>query len=237
MSFLSRYQQGEHFAVWAELNALGEDVRARKIRDDAYAVASETMRRARVNIQTLAGDRPDCFRPPAKRTADRLKAFEKQLQGKLPFSLHAWWMHVGEVALPGLVVFALDPACIFKPDPPFFPPRRAWETSVEAWRRTLLAGGKTPEETEAELATAIAEFEAQDEEYDALADIPFDPRCRHPLTPDDLAIAGIKRGTCNVLLPQPTADFPLENAEGAPFFVPWLRQYFRDAGDGRLLPL
>jgi hypothetical protein len=237
MTFLARYRQGEEVAVWAELNALGEDVRARKIRDDAYAVATETMRRARVNIQTLAGDRPDCFRPPAKRTTETLKALEKQLQGKLPFSLHAWWMHVGEVVLPGLVVFALDAASVYKPDPPFFPPRGAWQTSIEAWRRTLIAEGKTPEETEAELATAIAEFEAQDEEYDVLADIPFDPRYRHPLTPDDLAIAGIKRGTYNVLLPQATADFPLENADGAPLFVPWLRQYFRNVDDGRLLPL
>ena len=230
MTYLERYLQGEREAVWAELNALDENVFARKIRDDARAVAMETMRRARVNIQTLGGP----FRPPPKRTADTIKALEKTLRGKLPLSLHAWWLHVGEVSLPGLIVFPLDPASIYKPDPPFFPPRQAWQTSIEAWRRSLLAEGNSAEQTEAKLATAIAEFEAQDEEYDVLADTPFDSRHRHPLTPDDLAIAGIKSGTCNALLPQPTADFPLENAEGTPLFVTWLRQFFRIAG---LLPL
>jgi len=233
MTYLERYQQGDYEAVWAELTALGEDVMARKIRDDARAVAMETMRRARSNIQTLGGP----FRPPPKRTADTIKALEKQLRGKLPLSLHAWWLHVGEVALTGLIVLPLDPASIFKPQPPFFPPRRAWETSIEAWRRTLLAEGNSPEQAEAAMAAAIAEFEAQDEEYDVLAEIPFDPRHRHPLIPDDLATAGIKDGTYNVLLPQPTADFPLENAEGAPLFVPWLRQSFSRMDAAGLLPL
>ena len=233
MTFLERYQLGECETVWAELNALGEGVLARKIRDDARAVAMETMRRARCNIQTLGGP----FRPPPKRMADTLKALEKQLRGKLPYSLHAWWLHVGEVALPGLVVFAFDPASLFKPQPPFYPPRRAWETSIEAWRRSLLAEGNSSEETEAKLAASIAEFEAQDEEYDVLADIPFDPRHRHPIMPDDLAIAGIKGGTYDVLLPQPSADFPLENTEGATLFVPWLRRFFRSTDNAGLLPL
>jgi hypothetical protein len=230
MTYLERYQQGEHEAVWHELQALGEGVCARKIRDDARAVAIETMRRARLNIQTLGGP----FRPAPKRTADTIRALEKQLRGKLPLSLHAWWLQVGEVALPGLVVFPLDPASIFKPQPPFFPPRRAWETSIEAWRRTLLSEGKSLSEAEAVMATAIAEFEAQDEEFDRLADLPFDPRLRHPLMPDSLSLAGIKDGTCNVLLPQPTADFHLENAEGSPLFVSFLRRFFDSPG---LLPL
>ncbi len=233
MTFLERYQQGEEVAVWAELTAMGEGIMARKIRDDVRDVAMETMRRARVNIQTLGGE----FRPPPKRTADTIKALEKHLRGKLPFSLHAWWLHVGEVLLPGLVVFPLNPQAIYKPDPPFFPPRRAWETSIEAWRRQLRAEGNSPEETEAKMASAIAEFEAQDEEYDILAELPFDPRPRHPLMPDPLAQAGIKDGTWNVLLPQPTADFALENAGDNVYFVPWLRQYFEAANNPALLPL
>jgi hypothetical protein len=222
MTYLERYQQGEHEAVWTELQALGEGVFARKIRDDARAVAMETMRRARLNILSLGGP----FRPAPKRAADTIKALEKQLRGKLPLSLHAWWLQVGEVNLPGLVVLPLDTASLFKPQPPFFPPRRAWETSIEAWRRTLLAEGKSLPEAEAIMASAIAEFEAQDEEFDRLADLPFDPRLRHPLMPDDLAQAGIKDGTCNVLLPQPAADFPIENADGSPLFVPFLRRFF-----------
>lgn len=233
MTFLERYQQGEEIAVWAELTAMGEQVMARRIRDDVRNVAMETMRRARVNIQTLGGE----FRPPPRRTPGTIKALEKQLRGKLPFSLHAWWLHVGEVVLPGLVVFPLNPDALYRPQQPFYPPRRAWETSIEAWRRQLRSEGLGPEETEARMASAIAEFEAQDEENDILAELPFDPRPRHPLMPDPLAHAGIKDGTWNVLLPQPTADFPLENAGDGICFVPWLRQYFQAANKPALLPL
>jgi hypothetical protein len=122
----------------------------------------------------------------------------------------------------------LDPGSIFKPPPPFFPPKGAWETSVEAWRRTLLAEGNSPEQTEAKMASAIAEFEAQDGENELLAAVPYDPRFRHQLTPDDLATLGY-----NVLLPHTAADFPLENAEGKPLFVTWLRRHLQAPG---LLP-
>jgi hypothetical protein len=69
-------------------------------------------------------------------------------------------------------------------------------------------------------SAAIVEFEAQDRENERLAAIPFTPGFRHQLTPDDLITTGY-----NVLLPQPTADFPLENAEGTPLFVDWLRRH------------
>lgn len=214
MTFLERYQQGDHVAVWAELNDLGEAVYGRKIRDDARAVAMETIRRAKQSLIAIGAN----IRPPHKRTADTLKALEKQLQGKLPHSLHAWWLQIGEVSHEAITIFPLEPKSIFKPPPPFFPPKGAWQTSIEAWRRSLRAEGHSPEDTEAKLAAAIAEFEAQDIENERLAAIPFDPRFRHQLTPDDLATPG-----CNVLLPQPAADFPLENAAGSPLFVTWLR--------------
>ena len=216
MTYLDRYQQGDCEAVWAELQALGEEVNSRKLRDDARAVAMETMRRARANLTTMGAK----IRPPHKRTAETIKALEKQLQTKLPLSLHAWWLQIGEVASDELTILPLDAKSIFKPPPPFFPPKDAWQTSNEAWRRTLLAEGNSPEETEAKLAAAIAEFEAQDRENERLAALPFTPGFRHQLTPDDLITTGY-----NVLLPQPTADFPLENAEGTPLFVAWLRRH------------
>lgn len=216
MTYLERYQQGDREAVWAELQALGEEVNSRKLRDDARAVAMETMRRARASLTAMGAK----IRPPHKRTADTIKALEKQLQGKIPLSLHAWWLQIGEVASEELTILPLEPKSLFKPPPPFFPPKGAWQTSIEAWRRTLRAEGNTPEETEAKLASAIAEFEAQDLENERLAAIPFTPGFRHQLTPEDLITSGY-----NVLLPQPTADFPLENAEGTPLFVDWLRRH------------
>jgi hypothetical protein len=55
LSFYDRYQAGEHQQVWSELVALGDDVRQQPVYADALAVANETMRRARANIETLIG--------------------------------------------------------------------------------------------------------------------------------------------------------------------------------------
>ena len=52
-SFLDRYQQGEYEEVWRDLMALGEQVRIEPLYADALAVARETMRRARYNIELL----------------------------------------------------------------------------------------------------------------------------------------------------------------------------------------
>ena len=52
-NLLRRYQAGEHEAVWAEMMALGPEVRKPAYADDAWAVARETMRRARHNIELI----------------------------------------------------------------------------------------------------------------------------------------------------------------------------------------
>lgn len=51
--YLERYLAGEHQLVWAELQALGAAVREEPLYSDALAVARETMRRARANIELL----------------------------------------------------------------------------------------------------------------------------------------------------------------------------------------
>ena len=52
-SLFNRYVNGEHEAVWEELSILGSNVRRLQHVDDAISVARETMRRVRVNCQTL----------------------------------------------------------------------------------------------------------------------------------------------------------------------------------------
>lgn len=52
-TFLERYQAGERVAVWDELVALGEGVRHKLYYADAVAVAAETMRRARHNVELI----------------------------------------------------------------------------------------------------------------------------------------------------------------------------------------
>ena len=50
---LERYQNGEQREVWRDLVALGERVRDAEVFPDAQAVASETMRRARHNVESI----------------------------------------------------------------------------------------------------------------------------------------------------------------------------------------
>lgn len=52
-TYLERYLAGEYEQVWTELVALGEQVRAEPLYADAWAVACETMRRVRANIERL----------------------------------------------------------------------------------------------------------------------------------------------------------------------------------------
>jgi hypothetical protein len=52
-SYLDRYKQGAYEQVWRELMQLGPDVREEPVFNDAEAVAQETMRRVRQNIEIL----------------------------------------------------------------------------------------------------------------------------------------------------------------------------------------
>jgi hypothetical protein len=52
-TLIERYQSGEHEQVWADLVSFGPRVREKQYLPDAQAVAQETMRRARHNVETL----------------------------------------------------------------------------------------------------------------------------------------------------------------------------------------
>jgi hypothetical protein len=52
-TLLSRYEAGEHEAVWADMMALGARVREAPYFEDAWAVAREAMRRARHNVELI----------------------------------------------------------------------------------------------------------------------------------------------------------------------------------------
>ena len=52
-TYLERYTNGEWAEVWADLVALGAKVSQKRVLPDAEAVADETMRRARHNLEVL----------------------------------------------------------------------------------------------------------------------------------------------------------------------------------------
>src|SRR5947209_6412431 len=75
--YLERYRAGEHEAVWKELNALGPGVFEAPVHEDALAVARETMRRARHNVELLI----ERLAARGYRFADSVSAAEDQVSG------------------------------------------------------------------------------------------------------------------------------------------------------------
>jgi hypothetical protein len=121
--FLERYMAGEYEAVWAELVSLGPAVRNPQYLPEAQAVARETMRRARHNveliIQRLDGmgfkfwdtkpsrGKPvdhlkdkDVFMPPRRDEKKELDRWERDGL-VLPMSLRVWMEEAGRVDLTG----------------------------------------------------------------------------------------------------------------------------------------
>jgi hypothetical protein len=127
--YLERYQAGEHERVWAELQALGARVREGPLRADAFAVAHETMRRVRRDVETLLprlealgyrfyahptayrehvprwGGPPRWVDPPRlavpdEETRAQLDELEREF-GPLPLSLCAFYEVVGAVNFVG----------------------------------------------------------------------------------------------------------------------------------------
>jgi hypothetical protein len=108
--YLERYQGGEHEAVWQELTSLGGRVRIEPLLGEARAVAQETMRRARHNIERLVErlhqigfqfqDPEAVFLPTTPQQLADLDALEHEI-GPAPLSLRAWAEQVGTVNFMG----------------------------------------------------------------------------------------------------------------------------------------
>ena len=107
--WLERYQAGQHGQVWTEMASMGSGLRS----DDegwhtATAVARETMRRARENVERLVTELPklgfqfegEPFTPAAAGIAADLDRLEARV-GVLPLSLRVWFEEVGLVNLNG----------------------------------------------------------------------------------------------------------------------------------------
>jgi hypothetical protein len=110
-SYLERYRRGECEEVWAELLALGGQIRQEPLYSDALAVARDTMSRARENIKLLVPRlislsyrfaHPEQVFVPAKAELRRRVADAERRAGPLPLSLQTWCEVVGEVNFMGL---------------------------------------------------------------------------------------------------------------------------------------
>jgi hypothetical protein len=128
-SFVARYQQGACEQVWNELYALGSEIRSDLLYPEALAVAHETMRRVRVNIELLIprlhtigyefgyewlrasdphnaslaewiAEQPAIYAPPSEKIGLKIAQFEQEA-GLLPLSLRAFYLEVGSVNFMG----------------------------------------------------------------------------------------------------------------------------------------
>ena len=117
-TYLDRYRNGEYEPVWAELLALGEQVRSEPLYSDALAVARETMGRARANVERLvprllevgyqfaypqAQDGPlrySVFDPPDAGMPEQIATLERVV-GPIPLALRAWYEVGGSVSFIG----------------------------------------------------------------------------------------------------------------------------------------
>jgi hypothetical protein len=125
--YRERYLAGECQPVWSELLALGAAVREEPLASEAWAVAQETMRRVRHNIELLTprlqtlgyrfGEIPHhrgweywertfvkaypVFQPSPPETARLLDELEQRV-GILPLSIRAFYLEIGGVNFIGV---------------------------------------------------------------------------------------------------------------------------------------
>jgi hypothetical protein len=126
--YLERYLAGECKPVWDELLALGAAIRQEPLASEAWAVAQETMRRVRYNIELLIprlqtlgyrfGEIPHeykedleweqkfvkaypIFQSPPPDTARLLDELEQRV-GALPLSIRAFYLEIGGVNFIGV---------------------------------------------------------------------------------------------------------------------------------------
>lgn len=116
--FLERYLNGECHQVWAEMLALGAQIRDEPYYSDAWAVAQETMRRVKFNIEMLVErlqhlgfqfEYPDhVLTPLPPEILEEIEMFEQEV-GPLPLSIRAFYQIVGTVCFignyPGLAFY------------------------------------------------------------------------------------------------------------------------------------
>lgn len=109
-SYLDRYLAGEHEQVWDELMALGAAVRDEPLYSDALAVARETMRRAKYNVETIVARLkengylfayPDSIYVASGSNVQTLLDEREEKVGPIPISLRAWYEIISEVYLNG----------------------------------------------------------------------------------------------------------------------------------------
>jgi hypothetical protein len=111
-TWLDYYHEGRRMQAWTEMAGVGALIRRDELLDDAVAVARETMKHARTNVERLVEALPQLgyvfeesalgspLTPATDSTPDDLDALERDI-GTLPLALRIWFEEVGQVNLMG----------------------------------------------------------------------------------------------------------------------------------------
>lgn len=119
---LERYLSGDHEGVWNEMAQLRQLIRKAPLVKDSEAVARETMKRARFNIEALIRklfslgyefgppgtalsqepfDNEYVYRQGSRELVRQLQLISSAGSGEIPLAVGAWFEYVGEVSLSG----------------------------------------------------------------------------------------------------------------------------------------
>ncbi|HEX6797035.1 MAG TPA: hypothetical protein VF116_04885 [Ktedonobacterales bacterium] len=244
MGYLDRYRAGEHEQVWAELVALGASVRDEPLYSNALAVAHETMRRARHNIEVLIprlrelGYRfgyegiwqgegeydPPVFTPPAPGVDAIIAAAERRC-GALPLSLRAFYEVVGSVNFVGTPPerWGFQGDDRYTLDPLYVHGAYAARDGAPAWEDVY--GGTTDDEWD--LQSLDEEDPCDGCAYHALPHGCF----LVPIAPDECFKYGFSGcGNYEIAIPNVAADARLLTESHRTTFVNYLRICFRWGG-------
>ena len=193
-SLLERYRAGDRERVWAELLQAPPG-------DETWAIACETMRRARTNVEAITAklkaanyrfDNPDsAWRPATPQDAKDVWAIVSKA-GPMPLSLRAWYEIVGSVDWNGT-----------HPD---------WSTFDPGTDPLVIAP------VEAVLDWCECEWEDTSDPF--LVEI----------AGDRLQKAGFSGGSYSIACGTHCADAPVKGYAGLTHFVPYLRTCFRNGG-------
>ncbi len=241
-NYLERYLAGEYESVWAELQGIGAAVHEEPLYSVALAVARETMRCARRNIETLiprleaigfrfgydwleedeldfAEHQPPIFAPPGEDIQERIAELES-LAGVLPLSLRAWYETVGAVNLVGMLPetwgnLELDPLQVF-----------SIEDHIEMVRYELTSAGEVPDEL-----VATDDAREKDEGFQTYNRLRQEGKRFLMIAPDHWFKYNISgSGSYEIAVPDPAADARLFLEWHHTTFVNYLRICFRWGG-------
>lgn len=216
MTFLQRYQNGEYEQVWKELIALGDVVSSPLYQADAIAVADETMRRVRHNVELLYKrllgidyrfvEPSYAFVPPPNDVEEKITKLENII-GALPLSLKSWFRHVGGVNFVGS-----HPSL----------------SSYGQW------GDFEPYDSDSPYYTDPLFFDDVDAAIEEIEEVKiYNDKGENFVwlkVPDWFHKADVSGGTYEFDLPSANTDTRLTNEPHETYFVDYLRQSFRWGG-------